>query len=131
MATLAMPSTTRLAAGLARRGLHYGWLIVAVTFITMLCGAAVRSMPGVLIRPLEAEFGWDRASIATAVSLNLLLFGAMGPFVGRWMDRYGPRRVVIGGVISSTLLTLFVLPVLYHYFGPREAVGVQSTATPP
>jgi MFS family permease len=133
VATLAMPTTTRLAAGLARRGLHYGWLVVGVTFITMLCAAAVRSMPGVLIRPLEAEFGWDRASIATAVSLNLLLFGAMGPFVGRWMDRYGPRRVAIGAVSLLTLgaiatTTMTTLWQLDLYWGMIVGMGAGGVA---
>src|SRR4051794_7865759 len=90
---------------------HYGWIVVAVTFVAMLCAAAVRSMPGVLILPLEAEFGWDRASITLAISINLLLFGISGPIVGRWMDRYGPRRVAMGatlliaaGLIATTSL---------------------------
>jgi MFS family permease len=133
VASVALPSTARLAAGLARRGVHYGWLVVAVTFVTMLCAAAVRSMPGVLIRPLEAEFGWDRASIATAVSINLLLFGLMGPFVGRWMDRYGPRRVAIGAVslltigalATTTMTTVWQLDL---YWGLVVGMGAGGVA---
>jgi MFS family permease len=118
---------------LAQRGIHYGWLVAAVTFITMLCAAAVRSMPGVLIRPFEAEFGWDRASIATAVSLNLLLFGLMGPFVGRWMDRYGPRRVAIGAVsllILGALATTTMTTVLQLdlYWGLIVGMGAGGVA---
>jgi MFS family permease len=127
-----LPLTTRVATRLARRGVHYGWLIAAVTFITMLCAAAVRSMPGVLIRPFEAEFGWDRASIATAVALNLLLFGAMGPFVGRWMDRYGPRRVAIGAVTllmigalaTTTMTTVWQLDLYWGLIVGMGAGGV-------
>jgi MFS family permease len=133
MATLALPSTSRLAAGLARRGIHYGWLVVAVTFLTMLCAAAVRSMPGVLIRPFEAEFGWDRASISTAVAINLVLFGAMGPFVGRWMDRYGPRRVAIGAVtmlMLGALATTTMTSVLHLdlYWGFVVGMGAGGVA---
>jgi MFS family permease len=132
VATIAVPSTARLAAGLARRGVHYGWLIVAVTFITLLCAAAVRSMPGVLIRPLEAEFGWDRGSLATAVSINLLLFGLMGPFVGRWMDRYGPRPVAIGAVTmlmlgalaTTTMTTIWQLDLYWGLIVGMGAGGV-------
>jgi MFS family permease len=132
VATLALPSTARVAATLARRGVHYGWLVAAVTFITMLCAAAVRSMPGVLIRPFEAEFGWDRASIATAVALNLLLFGGMGPFVGRWMDRYGPRRVAIGAVTllmlgalaTTTMTTVWQLDLYWGLIVGMGAGGV-------
>ena len=106
MALIAAPSPTRLADALAHRGIHYGWLVVAVTFLTILSAAAVRSMPGVLIQPLEAEFGWDRASITLAVSISLLLFGLVGPFVGRWMDRSGPRVVLL---LAVTLVTLGAL----------------------
>jgi len=41
-------------------------------------GAGVRSVPGVLILPLEAEFGWNRATVSLAVSINLILFGLCG-----------------------------------------------------
>jgi len=112
MAVLAEVSATRLAGALGRRGIHYGWLVVAVIFIASLGSAAVRSMPGVLIHPFEAEFGWDRASITLAVAINLLLFGLAGPFVGRIMDRSGPRVVVLSsvtlmalGALATTVMT--------------------------
>jgi MFS family permease len=106
VAVVAVPSPTRLAHGLARHGIHYGWVVVAAMFLTLLTSAGMRSMPGVLIMPLEAEFGWDRASITLAVSINLLLFGMSGPLVGRWMDRKGPRQVAL---CAATLLALGAL----------------------
>lgn len=106
MAVAAAGPPTRLAAALARRGIHYGWLIVAVIFLASLGAAALRGMPGVLIRPFEAEFGWDRASITFAVAISLLLFGLAGPFVGRIMDRSGPRAVVL---VSISLMALGAL----------------------
>ena len=53
-----------LAAALARRNIHYGWVVVAVTFLTMLVTAGAMGAPGVLIVPLEREFGWDNAQIS-------------------------------------------------------------------
>ena len=44
---------------MARRGVHYGWVVVTVAFLTMLATAAVMAMPGVLMLPLQGEFGWD------------------------------------------------------------------------
>jgi len=73
--------------------LHYAWVVLAVTFVCLLTAAAVRSLPGILMRPLEAEFGWNRATIGLAVSINVLLFGLAGPLLGRVMDRVGPRAV--------------------------------------
>jgi hypothetical protein len=59
---------------------YYGWLVLAICFVTTLTSAGVRSSPSVLIHPLEAEFGWSRALIASAVSMNLLLFGLAPPW---------------------------------------------------
>jgi MFS family permease len=83
-----------LAKILARRGVHYGWVVVAVTFLVMLATAASIGMPGVLIRPLGAEFGWSISSISGPLALRLLLFGAMAPFGAALMARYGLSAVV-------------------------------------
>jgi len=114
VAVLSVPAPTRLASALSRRGIHYGWIIVGAMFIALLSSAGMRSMPGVLIIPFEHEFGWDRASITTAVSINLLLFGFSGPIVGRWMDRKGPRSVALCAVLllaAGALGTLFMTQV--------------------
>jgi sugar phosphate permease len=79
----------------AARRLHYAWIIVAVTFVAVVVTAGVRATPGVLIVPLEAEFHWSRATISFAVSVNLLLYGAIGPFAAAVMDRFGARRTMI------------------------------------
>ena len=93
-------STTRPEA--APR-LHYAWIVLAVTFVCLLTAAAMRSLPGILMRPLEAEFGWSRAAIALAVSINVLLFGLAGPILGRVMDRVGPRVVASGAIATVAL----------------------------
>jgi len=74
--------------------LHYGWVIVGLTFGTVLLSTGIRTAPPVLITPLEAEFGWDRASISLAISLYMLLQAATTPIQGQLIDRYGPRRVL-------------------------------------
>ena len=89
----------RLAAALARRNIHYGWVVVAVTFLTMLVTAGAMGAPGVLIVPLEREFGWDNAQISSALALRLLLFGLFGPFAAAFMNRFGLRRVMICAAI--------------------------------
>ncbi|MBV9773200.1 MAG: MFS transporter [Gemmatimonadetes bacterium] len=74
---------------------HYAWVVAAVTFVTLLAAAGVRSAPGVLMVPLEQEFGWSRATISLAVSVNLVLYGLMGPFAAAIMDRLGVRRTML------------------------------------
>ena len=80
---------------LVRGRLHYGWIIAAVTFLILLAAAGIRSTPGVLIIPLEKEFGWTRATVSLAVGVNILLYGLFGPFAAALMDRFGVRRVMV------------------------------------
>jgi MFS family permease len=90
---------------LARGRVHYAWLVVAVTFVVLLTAAGIRSVPGVLIVPLEHEFGWNRATLSLAISLNLFLYGLCGPFAAAAMERFGMRRVMAGAL---TLIALAV-----------------------
>ena len=71
------------------------WVILAVTFIVLLASAAIRATPAVLIVPLEREFGWSRATISFAISVNLVLYGLIGPFAAGFIARYGARAVMV------------------------------------
>ena len=81
------------------RAIHYGWVVAAVTFAVLLVGAGVRATPGILIVPLEHEFGWSNVTISTAVAINILLYGLLGPFAVAIMERFGLRRTVIGALL--------------------------------
>ncbi len=76
------------------KNFHYGWIVAGVTFLALMTGAGVRSTPSILIVPLENEFQWSRATISLAISINLLLYGLMGPFAAAIMERFGIRRTV-------------------------------------
>jgi len=81
------------------RRFHYAWVVVAVTLVTLMAAQAVRAAPGVIIVPLEQEFGWDRAAISLAVGLSLLAFGLGGPLGGWLLERFGPRRLLVSGIL--------------------------------
>src|SRR5882672_2382346 len=98
--------SNRLAAVLARRNIHYGWVVAGTTFLTMLVTAGAVGAPGVFILPLQKEFGWETADISAALAIRLLLFGLMGPFAAALMNRYGLRRM------AMTALTLIVAGLL-------------------
>lgn len=83
--------------------MHYAWVIAGVTFLTLLVTAGIRSTPGILIVPLEHEFGWSRATISVAVSVNLLLYGLMGPFAAGFFDRFGVRRTMATALLLLAL----------------------------
>jgi sugar phosphate permease len=97
--------------GRQNNAFHYAWVIAAVTFVVMLVTAGIRATPGVLMVPLEIEFGWQRAVLSTAVAINIALFGLIGPFAASVMDRYGLKRIVLAALALlcvSVVLTTFM-----------------------
>ncbi len=70
------------------------WIVAAVTLGALVAAAAFRSSTGVLMEPIEEEFGWSRATTSGAVSLNLVLYGLVAPFAAALIERWGPRRTV-------------------------------------
>ena len=94
-----------------RPGLHYSWVVAGVALLVLIAAAGIRSIPGVLMLPLEREFGWDRATVSTAVSVNLVLYGAIGPFGAAFAERVGVRRtasVALGLIVVGLALAPFV-----------------------
>jgi sugar phosphate permease len=78
--------------------LHYGWIVVGATFLTLLLGAGIRSTPGILMVPFETEFHWSRSTISFAVAVNLLVYGLMSPFAAAMMERFGVRRMMLTAI---------------------------------
>ena len=114
--------------------LHYAWIVAGVTFITVMGAAGFRATPSVLIVPLQNEFGWNRAVISLAVSINLILFGLTGPFAAALMERFGLRVVTVGALITistgALLTTLMRSPwELYALWGVVVGVGTGSMAS--
>ncbi|MGE0282100.1 MAG: MFS transporter [Rhizobiaceae bacterium] len=85
---------TGVAAYAARHNIFYGWVVAGVTFLTMLVTAGAVGAPGVLIVPLQQEFGWTAEQISGALAVRLLLFGLMGPFAAAFLNYFGIRKVV-------------------------------------
>jgi predicted MFS family arabinose efflux permease len=113
--------------------LHRGWLVAAVTFVALVGAAGFRATPGALIDPLQQEFGWSRATISLAVSVNLLLFGLTAPFAAALMNRFGIRRVVATAMVlvaSGSGLTVFMTAAwqLVLLWGVLVGLGTGSMA---
>jgi MFS family permease len=80
-------------------GVHPAWVVLGALTLCMLAASGLRSVFGVYIKPMEAEFGWTRGALSGAAALSLLFLGAAGPFVGRLADRWGPRRVIMLSIV--------------------------------
>jgi MFS family permease len=122
-----------IATALQRRNIHYGWVVVAVTFLTLLVTAAAMGTPGVMIVPLEHEFGWADEQISSALALRILLFGLFGPFAAAFMNRFGVRRVIVCALtlISAGLLTSLAMTKLWQLillWGVVVGIGTGLTA---
>jgi sugar phosphate permease len=121
------------SAWLARRGIHYAWVVAAITFLTALTSSAALGLPGALMQPLSQEFGWNAEQISSALAVRFVLFGLMGPFAAILMERFGLRRVVCtalaliaGGMLLATRMTAFWQ--LVALFGILLGVGSGMTA---
>lgn len=91
-----------MIASIARRlPFYYGWLVVAVVFVTMAVGVNARTAFSLLFPPILDEFGWDRAVIAGAFSFGFLVSAILSPLLGRMMDSHGPRPVSLLGVVAT------------------------------
>jgi sugar phosphate permease len=92
-----------LAPWFARRGIHYSWVMVALTFVTAMVGSGAIGVTGVLVVPLGEEFGWSRGDVSGPIALMVALFGGLAPFAGALMLRYGLRRVVAASALLSVM----------------------------
>ncbi|CAG9202048.1 Permeases of the major facilitator superfamily [Burkholderia gladioli] len=120
-------------AASARGRFHYGWVAAAVVFLILLAAAGTRATPSVLMVPLGNEFGWSRATVSLAISINIALYGLTGPFAAAAMQRFGLRPtiltalVVMGtGVALSSMMTATWQMVLIWGVMVGSATGVAA-----
>src|SRR6202000_2082938 len=122
-----------LSAVLARHNIHYGWVVVGVTFLTALVSAGAVGAPGVFIVPLQKEFGWSTAEISSALSIRFILFGLMAPFAAALMNRYGLRNVSLSAllIVASALVASLAMTKVWHLlllWGVVIGIGTGMTA---
>ena len=117
---------------LTRLPFHYGYVVAAVTFFALLASAGVRNAPAIIIKPLEAEFGWNRADISLAIAVSLLWFGLGAPLGGTLVEKYGPRRVMLGALLIIEiglwgLLAFISMWGLHVFWGLVVGIGTGVT----
>lgn len=107
---MSAPETTLTPAPVRRR-IHPAWGVAAVAFLALVGAAGFRAAPGVLMVPLQNEFGWSTTVLSAAVSINLVLFGLTAPFAAALMERFGIRAVTAAALVligAGSALTVLV-----------------------
>ncbi len=96
----------------------YGWIIIAVTFVTMAIGVNARTAFSLFFPPIIDEFGWERGVTAGAFSFGFVVSAGVSPLIGRLMDRLGPRSVMELGValMASGLLLAPLTTQPWHLY---------------
>jgi MFS family permease len=85
----------------ARLPFFFGWVIIAVAFVTVAVGVTARTAFSLMFPPIVDEFGWERGLAAGAFSFGFLVSAVVSPIVGRMMDRFGPLLVIEFGVLVT------------------------------
>ena len=107
----------------------YGWVIIAVTFVTMAIGVNARTAFSLFYPPILGEFGWDRGVTAGAFSFGFVASAVASPLIGRLMDRAGPRAVMELGVLlmgAGFLLAPLTTQPWHLYLSIGVLVGAGS-----
>jgi MFS family permease len=108
--------------------------VVAVTFVALLVSAGSRAAPGVLMVPLQAAFGWDRATVSASAAIGIVLYGLVGPFAAALMQSFGIRRTMICGLALMSVATFLSLWMTkpWHYvltWGVLSGIGSGAVAS--
>jgi MFS family permease len=101
----------------------YGWVVVAVAFVTMALGVNARTAFSLLLPPILDEFGWERGITAGAFSFGFVVSAILSPSLGRLMDRRGPRVVLEMGV-ALVALGLLLAPLVRQPWHLYATLGV-------
>jgi len=103
---------------LERHAIHYSWVVMALIFLAMLISAAALGLPGALLQPLGAEYGWTPGEVSSAFAIRFALYGLLGPFAAILLERYGVRRIICIALalLASGLLLATGMSALWQFF---------------
>lgn len=118
------------------RELFYGWINVGIFFVIAFFTWGPQYSFGVFFKPLAEEFHWTRAETSGAMTLNLMIGGALGALGGYMSDRYGPRKIMVTSAVLIGIGYLFLSRLstiwqLYLWFGLVVGMGMSNAYVVP
>src|SRR6202789_291079 len=95
---------------------YYGWRVVLAACLGVMAGfGSLFVYPfSVFCKPLAAEFGWSREAISSGFAIAAVTLGIVSPLLGRWIDRFGPRRIIL---ICMTVYVCAIASLSFLRFG--------------
>ena len=120
--------------GREEREPRYAWVVVAVLFLANAVASGTQGSFGLLVRPWETDFGWERAAISLTASIGFVVYGTSQALSGRWADRVGPRTIfasglVILGIGTAALGSIVTLWQAYLVFGVLMSIGFGAASS--
>jgi len=119
-----------------RARFYYGWVIVGLSMMSMSFWFGLRTTFSIFFVALVDHFQWSRADVATAQSIAMVVYMFMAPFVGSLIDRIGPRKVILPGILLMGLGLLLCTQIrtllqFYLFFGLIVGMGVTCLSIAP
>ncbi len=115
--------------------LFYGYIVVAAAVSIMTIAWGANRTFGVFLEPMLGEFGWTRAGISGAFTLNMIVMGLLAIVAGRLTDRFGPRVVLLasGLLLGSGYILVSQVGAIwqfYLFYGVITGIGMSGAFTP-
>jgi MFS family permease len=110
---------------------YEGWLVVGSTaFVVLLIGATFFYGFGTIFNEVIAEFGWSVGVTSLAFSLRSEVGGVAAPFIGMFIDRAGPRRVLVVGIIiaAAGVLAMSVMQSLWQFYVAMFVIAIGTSS---
>ena len=119
-----------------KKTFFYGWAIVGLSMISMAFWFGIRTTFSVFFVALIDHFHWGRAEAAGAQSIAMFVYMIMAPIIGTLVDRIGLRRVILPGMILTSLglflcTQIQTLLQFYLFFGIIVGMGVTRLSIAP
>lgn len=108
--------TIFLKVGISMKKMHYSWIILAISFFSIIVAGIIRSSSGVFIEPFEQQFEWSRSMISFAFAVGLFLYGFSGPFMAAFVERFGLKKMMIYSMLllAIGLSLTFIMTEAWH-----------------
>ncbi|MDD4860064.1 MAG: MFS transporter [Dehalococcoidales bacterium] len=116
---------------MAKPRIFYGYWIIAIAFLCLFVYSGVGYYAlSLFYKPLEAEFGWGRGPVSAGFTLIYIVQGLTAPYIGRMVDIYGPKRLIVGGAFITGVgfIALYFIHHLWSFYVCYGIIGLGMTA---